>query len=251
MIRTALALAARGLHVFPTWPGSKKPRTPHGCKDATTDPVVIAGWWKPEPELNVAVATGALSGIFVIDIDNLDAECALHKLEVEHGALPATVEVITARGRHLWFQYPHRPVKNTAGKVAAGIDTRSDGGFVIAPPSLHPSGKRYCWSVDSANSFAAAPDWLINKVAGNGAGVSPTSPSEWRELVADGVAEGMRDCSITRLSGHLLRRHVDPFVVLELMRVWNAARCSPPLPAGDIERIVASIAGRELKRQGA
>jgi hypothetical protein len=61
----------------------------------------------------------------------------------------------------------------------------------------------------------------------------------------------MRDCSITRLSGHLLRRHVDPFVVLELMRVWNAARCSPPLPAGDIERIVASIAGRELKRQGA
>ena len=55
--------------------------------------------------------------------------------------------------------------------------------------------------------------------------------SEWRGIVTGGVAEGARDCTIAKLTGHLLRRRVDPIVVLELMQVWNATRCTPPLPA--------------------
>ena len=47
-------------------------------------------------------------------------------------------------------------VRNSAGRIAAGIDVRGEGGYVLAPPSVHPSGRRYCWSVDSADSFAAA-----------------------------------------------------------------------------------------------
>jgi hypothetical protein len=254
MIKTALALAAKGLFVFPLWPGTKQPRTEHGCKDATTDPFVITGWWEPEPALNIAVATGAASKVFVVDIDGLDAEAELSKLEAANGELPATVESITARGRHIWFQYPvDRQVKNTASKIAPKIDTRADGGYVLVPPSLHPSGKRYTWSVDSASTFAAAPDWLIEKIAApisRGTALQ-TPPSEWRELVGNGVAEGARDCSAARLAGYLMRRRIDPYVTLGLLQIWNATRCTPPLPAADIERIVASIAGRELKRRGA
>jgi hypothetical protein len=63
------------------------------------------------------------------------------------------------------------------------------------------------------------------------------------------VAEGQRDTTVARLAGLLLRRYVDPVVALELLQCWNASRCAPPLPAEDIERIVTSIAGREVRRR--
>jgi hypothetical protein len=61
--------------------------------------------------------------------------------------------------------------------------------------------------------------------------------------------EGTRDCTVAKLAGHLLRHRIDPFVALELLQTWNATKCAPPLPAADIERIVASVAGRELRRR--
>jgi bifunctional DNA primase/polymerase-like protein/primase-like protein len=255
MVKTALALAGRGFPVFPCVPRSKQPATSHGCLDATIDADMIRRWWCEQPAFNVAVATGPASKTFVVDVDGLDAECELRRLEADHGELPPSVEVITARGRHIWFQYPpDRPVKNTAGKIAPGIDTRGDGGYVLTPPSVHPSGRPYAWSVDSAKTIAAAPAWLVEKIAAptNGSGTPlPTPPSAWRELVECGVAEGARDDSTARLAGYLLRRSVDAFVTLELLQIWNASKCAPPLPASDIERIVASIAGKELKRRGA
>ena len=61
-----------------------------------------------------------------------------------------------------------RPVRNSVGKVAPGIDVRGDGGYVLVPPSVHPSGRQYAWSVDSAGEFALAPDWLIAQVSRSG-----------------------------------------------------------------------------------
>ena len=142
-------------------------------------------------------------------------------------------------------------MKNTAGRIAPGIDTRGDGGYVLTPPSVHPSGRAYAWSVDSANTIAAAPAWLVEKIAAptNGQGTPlPTPPSAWRELVEHGVGEGTRDCTVARLAGHLLHRRIDPYVALELLQAWNAVRCTPPLPADDIIRIVNSICGREVQK---
>jgi Primase C terminal 1 (PriCT-1) len=67
--------------------------------------------------------------------------------------------------------------------------------------------------------------------------------------LADGVDEGARDNGATRLCGYLLRHYIDPIVALELLQIWNTARCRPPLPADDIERIVESIAGKEMRRR--
>jgi hypothetical protein len=185
-------------------------------------------------------------------VDGGPAETALRKLEEAHGEFPPTVEAITPRGRHIYFRYPPASVRNSASKLADGIDIRGEGGFVIAPPSIHPSGRRYCWSVDSANAFAEPPQRLLDRVAEfqNGNGKSATLPSEWRELVTTGVNEGNRNEQITRLTGLLLRRYVDPFVTLQLMKSWNATHCRPPLPPEDVEVIVGSIAGRELRRRG-
>ena len=157
MIRTAIALAQKGMAVFPCRPQDKRPATANGLKDATTDLDIIRQWWRQEPQFNLAIATGAVSGIFVVDIDGLDAEVELRRLEAEHGGFPSTVEAITARGRHVYFRSPETPVRNSASKIAPGIDVRGDGGYVLAPPSIHPSGRRYEWSVDCATALADAP----------------------------------------------------------------------------------------------
>ena len=253
LLDTALSLASRGLHVFPCRPRDKQPAVFNGVKRATTDQDVITGWWR-STEYNIGLATGAQSRIFVIDVDSLDAETELAKLEQQHEALPRTTEVLTARGRHLYFQWPDRPVRNSASKIAPGIDVRGEGGYVLAPPSIHPSGKPYCWSVDSADEFAPAPQWLLAKLVapasrGNTNNGAATAES-WRDLVRSGVGEGARNDTITRLAGHLLRRFIDPLVALEFLLAWNEVRCRPPLTEDEVTMIVDSICGLEVKRRG-
>jgi Bifunctional DNA primase/polymerase, N-terminal len=166
MLGTALALAQRSLHVFPIKPRSKEPACEHGCKDATIDVNVIRQWWRSEPSYNIAIATGSISNIFVSDVDG--GESTLRKLEAENGELPKTVEALTGNnGRHLYFKMPNHPVRNSAGRLGPHLDIRGDGGYVVAPPSIHPSGRRYEWSVDSANAFADAPQWLLNRINGH------------------------------------------------------------------------------------
>lgn len=252
LLRAALALAKRGLHVFPCLPRSKEPAVAGGFKAATVDSEIIQGWWRSRPDCNVACATGAVSGVFVVDVDGLDGELALRRLEAEHGALPPTIEAITGNGRHVYFAMPDTPVRNTASKIGDHIDSRGCGGYCLTPPSRHPSGRCYAWSVDSASRFAAAPDWLLARIGKpNGSGAPPTPPAQWRDLVLGGVGKGRRNDTVTRLAGYLLRRHIDPVVALEFLAAWNAARCQPPLDAAEVASIVNSIAGRELKRRGA
>ena len=231
-------------------PRDKRPATSHGVLDATSDLAAIRRWWQQEPQFNIAIATGEPSGVFVVDIDGLDAEAELRRLEAEQEPLPETVEVITARGRHIYFKMPDATVRNSAGRIAPGIDVRGSGGYVLAPPSIHPTGRAYCWSVDTAATFAAAPAWLLAKITTPAppAGKAPLPPEQWREIVA-GAAEGTRNTSITRLAGYLLRHRVDPAVALVLLELWNETRCAPPLPKDEIMRIVDLISGAELRRR--
>jgi len=82
---------------------------------------------------------------------------------------------------------------------------------------------------------------------GNGADAAPAAA--WRTIVTGSIAEGTRNCTVTKLTGHLLRRHVDPIVVHALVQAFNATRCVPPLSAEEVERIVGSICGKELQRR--
>jgi hypothetical protein len=246
MISDALLLAAKGLAVFPCLPNGKAPATARGFRDATKDPSLICAWWNANPAFNVAVATGPPSGIFVIDVD---AEAGLAQLEKRHGVLPPTVESVTPRGgRHVFFRYPpQQEIHNSVGRIAEGVDVRASGGYVLVAPSI--VGRRYVWSVDSTDSFAEAPGWLLGLLAtagGNGA----VPAEEWCTIIR-GVTEGRRNQSATRLAGHLLRHSIDPRVVHELLQVWNAARCHPPLEESEITRVVSSICARELRRRGA
>jgi hypothetical protein len=258
LVRHAIALARRGLPVFPCMPESKKPVPgSHGCKEATIDLAVIERWWRQNPDYNIAIASGPRSGVFVLDVDTdkADGEAELRKLEAQYGKLPQTVEAITAHGRHLYFACPDRLVRCSVSALAPGLDIRGQGGYALAPPSKHPDGGwTYAWSVDSASSFAAAPEWLLTKIAApkrNGS-ADTTPPSEWRELVSGGVSEGQRNDSLARLAGLLLcpRVNLDVIVVRDLLLSWNTTHCQPPLDDAEVIAVVNSIAGREVRRRG-
>src|SRR5262249_41150297 len=74
------------------------------------------------------------------------------------GPLPPTLVSTTGKGRHLWFRID-APIPCSVGKIAPGLDIRGDGGYVAAPPSVHPNGAIYRWTTDHAP--ATAPAWLV------------------------------------------------------------------------------------------
>ena len=246
----ALALARRGLRVFPCVERRKTPMIEDNLKRATTDESTIKGWWYRR-HFNIGIATGPGSGIWVLDLDGQEDEGWLRQREAEYGSLPETVEAITGNGRHLYFRWPTGEIiiRNTQDRDDFP-DIRGEGGYVLAPPSVHPSGRRYAWSVDSADEFADAPDWLITLVAkgGNGGG-EPMTPERWRSFVDDRFDGSHRGHAIARLAGLMLRKYFDPYVALSLCRLFNEGRCVEPLPDSDVARIVAAIAEREATRR--
>jgi putative DNA primase/helicase len=142
----------------------------HGLKDATTDESTLRAWWSKFPDANVAIATGKESRLVVVDIDGPEGEAALAELEKLHGPIPRTVQVGTARGRHLHFSYPPGVERiKSSSRQDLKIDIRGDGGYVVAPPSVHHSGKSYEF-FDHGAQLAVCPGWLVEFANGNSIG---------------------------------------------------------------------------------
>jgi len=167
-LEAALACHALGLSVIPVR-RDKKPLIEwrEFQKKAATDSD-IRKWWRQFPDANVGVVTGFLSGVFVLDVDgDLGAE-TLAQLQKQHGPLPRTWRSRTGRGEHIWFRFPPDELRNTAGEIAPGLDTRGEGGYVVAPGSVHASGAQYEWQDDGdpvlGAELAQLPDWLLDLV---------------------------------------------------------------------------------------
>lgn len=249
----ALAYLARGWSVIPVRAGAKRPIVrwePFQNRLPTREEV--EGWFRRWPDANLGIVTGAVSGLVVLDVDpRHGGEDSLSRLEEQHEALPETVEAMTGGGgRHLYFAHPGGSVPNKVA-LAPGIDLRGDGGLVVAPPSLHPSGKRYVWEVSHHPDDIApvpVPPWLVALLRRDFS--HPGHPlAYWRGLVREGVAEGERNNTIASLTGHLLWHEVDPEVVLELLLSWNRVRCRPPLDDEEVARTVESITRTHLRHR--
>jgi len=257
----ALKLAAMGFAVFPPRPCTKEPysddkffRTIGGYKCASRDPALIEFWWGRQPEANIGLATGSVSGIWVLDLDGDDDEAWLREQEIEHAEnIPPTVEVITGKGRHLYFRYPYGIDVRNAQDRDDMPDVRGNGGYVLLPPSIHPSGRAYAWSVDSASEFVAAPSWLVEIVTNRRTGGAPIahSPESWRTFIDMEHDGSHRGGAIARLYGYLVRRYVDPVMALSITRMFDDQRNEPPLGRAEVDRICNDIAHREADRREA
>lgn len=149
----------------------KHPRTPNGCKAATTDLAQITAWWTRWPNANIGLATGLASGLVVLDIDPRNhGDATFAELVERHGDLPATPALRTGGdGFHLYFRRPNEP--RVAGRpLGAGVDVKADGGYVVAHSSLHVAGKRYEFQADrglDATPIADLPDWVAAVIVGD------------------------------------------------------------------------------------
>jgi putative DNA primase/helicase len=156
LLTAAFSYAARGWHVFPChslFDGvcgcgkvdcrntAKHPMTPAGFHDATTDELLIRAWWQKWPLANIAIATGKVSGIVVIDIDSRHSADSFKALfpGIDFKSIPT---VTTGRGWHLYFRHPGGTVPSRQG-IFPGVDVKADGGYILAPPSIHRSGRFY------------------------------------------------------------------------------------------------------------
>lgn len=251
-LTSALTYVRRGWSVIPVWPRDKRPSIPWGAHQRRcADEAEVREWFQRWPEANVGIVTGAVSSLVVLDVDaRHGGDDSLAKLERAHGPLPHTIEAATGGGgRHMYFAHPGGGLVHNQVGLAAGIDLRADGGFVVAPPSIHPSGRRYEWShPPDETPLASMPSWLLRVVRRRGARLGHPI-AHWRRLLSTGVEEGARNTSVASLAGHLLWHGVDPAVALELLLCWNATRCRPPLSPSEVARTVESIVGLHLQER--
>lgn len=185
MMDHALAYAARGWPVLPLHEvksgkcscgnddcklggsAGKHPRTQHGVKDATTDASKIAHWWGAWPNANIGIALGKQAGVWVLDVDPRNGGDLSYELLLDkHGNLPDTVTSETgSKGRHYWWKYNGRAIPQR-GNIYRGIDVKSDGGFIVAPPSKTAGDYGFLSDYDpfGGAEISDAPDWLVDDI---------------------------------------------------------------------------------------
>ena len=218
-------------------------------------------WWHRWPTANVGIATGAVSGIVVVDIDP------------RHGGdesardlnLPSTVTCLTGGGgSHMYYKHPGFWIEQAAA-LMPGIDLRGDGGFVVAPPSKHVSGAIYQWEIGSGPAERPYGDWPEKlerlRIAhqnepkplnGNGPAGGPVGKGRGidpEEIIRRGIAVGERNDTLARVAGHFASDAKDEAEVLRNTLYINAEACAEPLEHSELRKIVASIWSREAGRR--
>ncbi len=237
MIRhAALKIAGRGKPVFPC-KGNKAPCTPRGFKDATTDPGRVTALWNRYGGEKIGLLTGEASGIFVVDVDRLEA---LEELDPE--LLQALRETLTIRtpsgGRHFYLN--HVPgITNKRGTLPAGIDIRGEGGYVIAAPSAG-------YTVEHRAPIADAPPQLLEMLKDEPRAPGAASRGRSRSgasIPDDGgpIPDGTRDETLTRIAGRLHDGTRDLAQLEDDLQAVNESRCLPPLPPEQVRKIARSV----------
>ncbi|NLX95981.1 MAG: DUF3987 domain-containing protein [Rhodopirellula sp.] len=249
----ALAYARRGWSVFPCKAKDKIPATARGFLDASSDPEVVKQLFAKKANCNIGIATGPASRIWALDLDGEEGRRSFF-FDVAKGDIPNTLRVNTpGGGLHLFFRWNGVEIKNRSKIDGKPIDVRGAGGYVVAPPSVHPNGKRYTWDGDDATPIVEAPEWLVEFVTGDRSHKSQSSHLSFQIGGGDfldtlenapGAGEGQRHAMALRLIGSALGRGLDPVVVAQQAVNW-ASRCFPPMPEDEVLRILGDLTRKQ------
>ncbi|QGQ21206.1 AAA family ATPase [Gimesia benthica] len=236
MLQAALDYAAKGFPVFPLIIGGKRPAgdlAPNGCKDASTDEDQICEWWTAKPDANIGVVT---DGLCVVDIDGAD-----HAWLSDNGRLDALagspVSQTPRGGRHYVFRQNGEPLRNTAGRLADHVDTRADGGYIVAAPSV-VDGKPYKWlpghELDSRDELPTVPEWIIQ-----GLQVVNEIPLT---LEDEKIHKGIQHNTLFKYGCKMRRWGLSFNEINAALQVMNLQRCDEPGTESAIEDIARSAA---------
>lgn len=246
----------------------KHPRTKHGLKDATKDADQIKAWWQQWPEANIGIATGPISGIVVVDVDS---DKGANHADLIIGSLGhtilSTVRVKTGGGMHYYYKYPSVSVKNSNSKLGSFIDTRGDGGYVVAPPSLHASGWRYDFIGKITTLLDFPQEWIdklntqtvssppngngnhstANRVNTSNGGIFVPPPNPGL-VVPDEINQGNRNHEMTKVAGALRDKGLSEGAIFAALAVENQRICKPPLDDKELHQIARSVSRYKPKQ---
>lgn len=253
MLNDAIQYRKRGWSVVPAcWPKDGKCGCGRGHNDAGKQPLVswkeyqerlptleeITEWWTRWPSANIACITGAISGIAVVDLEHEGL------IEAQRLGLHSGLISLTGKGRHLIFKHPGEDVCNkVALRKIKGLDIRGDGGYIILPPSLHQSGKRYRWATGITSHLPPFPSLLTNTALSGGLSQSsPTKvlgkPAGWLSEALGGLSSGNRNNTFAQVVGRLHRDRWTPADVRSLL-LPHALRVQ--FPENELDIIIGSI----------
>ena len=202
----ALKLGRLGFRVIPLKPGTKEPLIDDWPNKATWDEAQIREWWTKWPNANIGIATGRYRDGYFIVLDFDPRNGGDWWDEVGEDILPPTWVVHTGGGgRHFYYKTP----KLLRGaKLMAGVDLKGEGGYVVAPPSVHPNGVRYGWEVGAGAGeipMAGVPEWVLRELAGEGQSAGESKEgvrlSLWR--MPPPIPKGTRHNYLVSLAGVL------------------------------------------------
>jgi hypothetical protein len=236
MLEAALDYAAKGFKVFALAPKTKvPPKNSNGFYDATSDPEKVRAMWEENPDANIGIATGH-GGVFVVDIDpEKGGRISIEKLRPAAGWPRSLFSKTGSGGMHFFFR-SSTPVRS-AQNILPGIDVRGIGGYVVAPPSVHPSGRVYEWA--TTEEIAEAPQSLVDFVVSKEKQKKPSG----RVTEGETIPVGQRDDTLFRCAAGMRGRGMSEEEIFDVLLKMNR-RCEEPLPERDLRRIASSSATR-------
>lgn len=245
LLESALLYASLGWHVFPLHnpehDGScscgdsdcnrvgKHPRIKEWQNRATTDEDIIRKWWEAYPNANIGILTGEKSGVLVLDIDSATGGRSFQFLMRLCPDIEISIAAKTGKGFHLYFAYAEEEMKNKQG-ILPNIDIRGDGGYVVAPPSLHHSGKKYRWEDNrhpKDQELKSMPECLVDFIK---------MPLKRKSK----INEGSRNAHLFRIGAALRGKGKEHNEILEGLLKTNAMLCDPPLSDAEVKKIARS-----------
>lgn len=236
MLKYALEYLARGWSVFPIVAGDKKPRLAKWAEFQKRAPTLeeVTRWWTLHPTDGIALATGPVSGVVVIDVDG--GKCP----NVDTDLISRTGRE-SGNGRHLFCKW-QKGIRNRTNLIE-GVDIRGEGGYVILPPSLHASGRTYAWI--SEGKPGKVPAWVTETIEEH---ETTDNKAGWVDkLLRDGPADGTWNDSTAKIAGVYLSAGMSESIVVSTIIAWQA-RFNDPLSEKIIARTVKSIADAESRR---
>ncbi len=241
-IEHAIEYAKRGYYVFPVR-RDKTPYTQNGFHDARNIPGTVEPLFCDYHDVNVAISTGP-SGLFVLDVDNKadkNGYAALQALIDEYGPLPETVTATTpSGGKHYYFRGTG---PTTTGTIGVGLDTRGEGGYVVAPPSRGTNGA-YTWDGPGLDTMepAEAPQWLVDLAYESNRSAPTTVTNAEGESV---IPNGQRNSTLTSIGGVLRNCGFGEVVIHATLSGINETACETPLPDQEVRTVANSVARYE------
>lgn len=253
----ALFYTSKGWAVFPC-NQRKEPLTKHGFKNATNDAKKVTDFFTEFPYANIAVATGDISKVFLLDIDikkGNTGDKSLKDLIDIHGGLPFTPSARSwSGGLHYFFKNPDWEMPSISF-IAPGIEIKANGGYAILPPSIYKGDLgegEYSW-IPGASPFevemAEAPFWLLEMAFEKYIQKNLPQANSYENMIEGNINNVISKLNIKfrKIGNQLMGSHPihgstngGNFVVHPEKNVWKCFRCGS---GGGILHLIAVLEG--------